>query len=64
MGFPAQAATDSHNRDQSAVMVFLVHTVTGETPEPSAVGTVFFSENRSPEGFYPAEAIVTHGTVD
>ena len=64
MGFPAPAAADSQNRDQSAVMVFLVDTVTRETTTHSAVGTAFFPENRSPEDFYPVEAIVKYGTVD
>jgi hypothetical protein len=45
-------------------MVFLISPVTGETTEHSAVGTAFFPENRSPEGFYPVEAIVKYGTVD
>ena len=64
MGFPAPVATDSQNRDQSVVMIFLVHSVTGETTNRSAVGTAFFPENQSPEDFYPVEAIVTNGTVD
>lgn len=55
---PTSLAADSQNRDQPAVMVFLVHSVTGETAVYSTVRTAFFSENQSPEDFYPAEAIV------
>jgi hypothetical protein len=46
------------------VMVFLIGPVTGETAEHPTVRTAFFPENRSPEDFYPAEAIVKYGTVD
>jgi hypothetical protein len=45
-------------------MVFLVETVAGEPAEHPTVRTAFFPENRSPEDFYPAEAIVKYGTVD
>jgi GNAT superfamily N-acetyltransferase len=64
MGFTTFPGADSQDRDQPAVMVFLVDTVTGETAEHSTVRTAFFTKNRSPEDFYPAEAIVKYGTVD
>ncbi len=64
MGFTTLPAADSQDRDQPAVMIFLVDTVASETAELSTVRTAFFPENRPPEDFYPAEAIVKYGTVD
>ena len=64
MGFPTLPAADSQDQNQPAVMVFLIGPVTGETTAYPTVWTAFFPKNRSPEDFYPAEAIVKYGTVD
>jgi len=64
MGFPASPAPNAQHVDLFGVVVFPVSPVTGKRTKVTTVWAGFLSDNRSPEHFYPSEAIVSFGYVD